>query len=298
MNNYKKTQWHPPFVAAVRLELRENKKDLLFEPEKILNSKPIQLDLLVIKKPQNIAIQNEIGQLFRTHNIFEYKSPEDTLNLDAYFKTLAYACLYKANAPSSDEIKADTITISLVHESMPKKLIKWFLGNGCQITETFPGIYYVTGNKVLFPTQLIVTERLGIKEHQWLKSLTAKMSPEIGTQLIHSANTLSDKDDKEHADSILQLAMAENSALFNYLKEVPDMCEALNTLMKPELDAARSEGEAKGRSEGKIEGITIGATELATAIRRLKRGETVDNLIKDGLSEDIVKSAKDIIDEL
>ncbi len=68
------------------------------------------------------------------------------------------------------------------------------------------------------------------------------------------------------------------------------MCEALNTLMKPELDAALSTGIAKGRTEG--------ATELATAIKRLRRGDTVGKLLAEGFSEDIVESAKEIIDEL
>lgn len=64
--------------------------------------------------------------------------------------------------------------------------------------------------------------------------------------------------------------------------------------MKPELDAALSTGIAKGRAEGRTEG----ATELATAIKRLSRGDTVEKLIAEGFSEDIVESAKEIIDEL
>ncbi|WP_029201334.1 hypothetical protein [Oribacterium sp. NK2B42] len=98
MSESKKTQWHPPFCAAMKLELKANKKDLCFESEHTLNTKPIQLDLLVIKKRKKAKIQNEIGRIFRQHNIFEYKSPEDELGIDVYFKTLAYACLYKANA--------------------------------------------------------------------------------------------------------------------------------------------------------------------------------------------------------
>ena len=290
MSDFEKTQWHPPFCAAVKLELRANKKDLTFDSERVLNSKPIQLDLLVIKKLQFVDIRNEIGRIFRGHNIFEYKSPEDTINVDAYFKTLAYACLYKANSPTSDGIKADDITVSLVHEGKPVKLIKWFKNNGCEVVEEFPGIYYVTGIKALFPTQIIVSSKLGEEEHQWLKSLTSKMSKEVGERLVLSARNLSDKDDKENADSVLQLALAENPNLFKQLKEVPEMSEALNTLMKPELDAALSTGIAQGRAEG--------ATELATAIKRLSRGDTVKALIEDGFSEEIVKSAKDIIDEL
>ena len=70
------------------------------------------------------------------------------------------------------------------------------------------------------------------------------------------------------------------------VKEVPEMCEALNTLMKPELDAALS----KGRAEA--------TTELAAAIKRLNRGDTVEKLIADGFSKDIVNSAKEVIEEL
>ena len=116
------------------------------------------------------------------------------------------------------------------------------------------------------------------------------MSKEVGERLVLSAKNLSDKDDKENADSVLQLALAENPKLFKQLKEVPEMCEALNTLMKPELDAALSEGIAKGKVEG--------ATELAAAIKRLSHGDTVNKLLADGFSKDIVNSAKEIVDEL
>ncbi len=249
MSDFERTQWHPPFCAAVKLELRDDKKHLRFESERILNSKPIQLDLLVIKKLELENIQNEIGKIFRGYNIFEYKSPEDTLNVDAYFKTLAYACLYKAANPKTDGIKSEDITVSLVHEGRPVKLIKWFIDNNCDVIERFPSIYYVSGNKILFPMQIIVSSRLSAKEHHWLMSLTGKMSKEIGKSLVLSTNSLSEKDDRENADSVLQLALAKNPDIFKQLKEVPEMCEALNTLMKPELDAAWSGGEAKGKTD-------------------------------------------------
>ena len=42
MNEAKvRTQWHPAFCAAMRLELRENKADLGYEPEYTLNMKRI-----------------------------------------------------------------------------------------------------------------------------------------------------------------------------------------------------------------------------------------------------------------
>lgn len=290
MENYEKTQWHPPFCAAVKLELRANKKDLSFEAEHTLNTKPIQIDLLVIKKLKNIDIQNEIGKIFKEHNIYEYKSPEDTLGVDEYFKTLAYACLYKANCPNTDSIKADDITLTLVREGMPRELFKWFESNNCKIDEKYPGIYYVTGEKILFTTQIIVSSRLNVEEHQWLRALTSKMNEATGERLVLSAKGLSEKDDKDNADSVLQLALAENKELFKKLKEVPGMCEALRTLMKPELDAATATAKNQGRTEA--------TTELATAIKRLKAGSSAETLIDEGFDADIVKSAKEVLDDI
>ncbi|MBP3195757.1 MAG: hypothetical protein J6N21_01970, partial [Butyrivibrio sp.] len=89
----------------------------------------------------------------------------------------------------------------------------------------------MTGEKVLFPTQLIISSRLNDSEHQWLTSLTSKMDESKAKCLISSIKDLTDKDDRSYADSVLYLAMEENKALFNKLKEVPEMNEALIKLM-------------------------------------------------------------------
>ncbi len=51
---YKKIQWHPGFVAAMDLEFTANRKDLIFEKEYNLNTKPLEIDLLVIKKDASV----------------------------------------------------------------------------------------------------------------------------------------------------------------------------------------------------------------------------------------------------
>ena len=71
-----KIQWHPAFCAAAELELRSNKGDLEFKREYNLSKKPLQMDLLIIEKRKGVQIQNEIGKIFRGHNIIEYKSPD------------------------------------------------------------------------------------------------------------------------------------------------------------------------------------------------------------------------------
>ena len=111
MANEPLTQWHPAFCSAIKLELLENKNDLTYTEELGLNSKPIRIDLLVITKSPDVIINNDIGKIFRGHNIFEYKSPDDELNIDVFYKGVAYASLYKANGPNVDAIKADDIKL-------------------------------------------------------------------------------------------------------------------------------------------------------------------------------------------
>ena len=49
--------------------------------------------MLVIKKEVSVQVSNEIGAFFRGHNIMEYKSPEDHLNIDSFYKALRMRAL-------------------------------------------------------------------------------------------------------------------------------------------------------------------------------------------------------------
>ena len=73
----RKTQWHPPFCASMQLELKEYKSIWEYLMEYALSTKPLLIDLLVIKKLRGIEIENEIGCRFRSHNVIEYKSPDE-----------------------------------------------------------------------------------------------------------------------------------------------------------------------------------------------------------------------------
>ena len=73
----RKIQWHPAFCAAAEIELYQNRKELEFKKEYNLSQKPLQIDLLIVEKRGDVQIENEIGHIFRKHNIVEYKPPED-----------------------------------------------------------------------------------------------------------------------------------------------------------------------------------------------------------------------------
>ena len=93
-----KIKWHPGFCAAAGLELKESIEYLEIIQEYGLSKEPLRIDLLIVKKTDKdnklVDIKNEIGHIMRKYNIIEYKSPEDSLTIDDYAKTIAYANLY------------------------------------------------------------------------------------------------------------------------------------------------------------------------------------------------------------
>ena len=99
--------------------------------EYALSTKPLSIDLLIIKKAQEVQIENEIGRKFRSHNIIEYKSPDDRLSIDNYLKTTGYTHLYLSivnkNKKKDEAIKSFDITVTIVRVRKPKKLFRMLI---------------------------------------------------------------------------------------------------------------------------------------------------------------------------
>ena len=247
-----KIQWHPGFVAAINLELAENRGDLIYEKEYNLNTKPLEIDLLVIKKDKDIQISNEIGRMFKGHNILEYRSPEDRMDIDSFYKAGAYASLYKAYGETVDERKAEDITVSLVREAKPDGLFRYFREHKVEVSNPYPGIYYVLDG-VLFFTQVIVTRELNGKNHGWLKSLSDKLKKQEMEALLKRARSLSGKLERELADAVLEVSVKANREIVEELKGDEAMCQALLEIMEPEINKivglAKEEADQKAKKE-------------------------------------------------
>lgn len=113
-------QWHPAFFAGLQIELSEEAEYLSFESEHMLSSRPMQLDILVIKKDRERQIRKNIGQIFRTYNIVEYKSPDDSLTIDDFYKVYGYTCFYKADTGKTNEIRAEEKLFELIRKKIRK----------------------------------------------------------------------------------------------------------------------------------------------------------------------------------
>lgn len=241
-NNRQVLQWHPAFFAGIQIEFGEEAKYLEFHQEYSLGTKPMEIDIL-IKKEEERILQKQIGKIFRKHNIVEYKSPTDYLCIDDFYKVYAYAYFYKSDRIPVNSVKLEELTLSLVSESYPRELIRHLREDrGFQIRKVYDGIYYIIGD--VLPIQIIVTSKLSSKESLWLRNLTNRMKS------LNDAEELM-RDYKEHKknplyESVMDIIVRANEDKF---EEAKSMCEALEELMKEELEAKRAEGKEIGKQQ-------------------------------------------------
>ena len=89
----KRLQWHPAFFAVLQIELEEEKQFIQFYAEYNLTCKPMQIDVLVIKKDSERRIEKNIGRMFRRYNVVEYKGMKDYVSVNDFYKVIGYACI-------------------------------------------------------------------------------------------------------------------------------------------------------------------------------------------------------------
>ena len=218
-------QWHAAFYAGIQIELKDEAEYLEFENEHMLSSKPMQLDVLIIKKDKGHQIEKNIGRIFRTYNIVEYKSPDDYLSIDDFFKVYGYTCFYKSDTGRVNEIEAEELTISFVCNRYPRELLKFLEKEQHRsVKEVESGIYYISDSQ--FAIQLIVQKQLTEVGNLWLKSLTNDLKEKKKADELllaykkHEKNTL--------YQSVMNIVVNANKERF----QVNDMCEALEEIME------------------------------------------------------------------
>ena len=167
--NDEKIQWHPAFDAALQIEFGDEAKYLEFDPEHLISKKPMQIDVLV-KNEKHVKLRKNIGRIFRQYNIIEYKSPEDDLDIDDFYKTYAYACLYKSDTETVDLIPADELTITFVCYHYPRNMLrKLEQDRKFSVEQQDSGIYYLIGDAI--PIQLVIVPKLSKEHNYWLNNL-------------------------------------------------------------------------------------------------------------------------------
>ncbi len=271
MDTPDKIQFHPGFYGAAELEFRLETAEIEFNIEYNLSKEPLRVDLLVVGKQNDIQLENEAGRIFRRYNIIEYKSPDDGLTIDDFFKTIGYACLYKALGKTVNQIPEEQITVSLFRDTYPQELFRTLKESGRKIEEKYPGIYYVSGN-VQFDVQIVVMNQLSPEKHSAFRVLSKCAKEEDVRRFLKESLTLVNQGDRANADAVFEVSIAANSALYEKIRSDEVMCKAMEDLMKDVIaqreEDARQEGRQEERKNIAISMIKLGSIkmeEIATA---------------------------------
>jgi len=162
-----KIYWHDPFFKGLKLVLHEY--PLEFEKEYQLSEESLKVDV-VVKKEKDIQIDKDIGKIFKSHNLFEFKSEKDTFSIWDYSKIIGYAGLYS----SFRKVLTTDITISIVLTIFPRKLVDFLeIERHLTIQYIGDGIHYIKGD--IFPIQILESKKLS-SENLILKHLRSDLN--------------------------------------------------------------------------------------------------------------------------
>ncbi|MDR1635805.1 MAG: hypothetical protein LBR93_00555 [Treponema sp.] len=216
---------------------------LSFESEHPLNSEPLRIDVIIIKKEREVVIENPIGAIFRGVNLVEYKSPGDHLSIKDFHKVGAYARLYSALS----DVEVTDITVSFVVEAHPQKLLEYLRKvYRYEIREERSGIYQVIGDMV--GIQIIESKRLGEGSALWLKSLRVGLNGEWLRKIIETSREMPKG---APLSAYIHVLLQANSSGF---REVLRMSDASFEAVLEEFGLP-AKWKAKGREEGREEDV-------------------------------------------
>lgn len=277
-----KIQWHPAFCSALKIALAEDADALEYQEEHLLSKKPMQVDMLVIKKQEHRSIKKTVGHIFRGHNLIEYKSPDDGLSVNDFYKVSGYACFYQSDTKEVLEIHPDDITITFACSHYPRKFLSHLKERlHISVREYSEGIYYLSGG--LFPMQLLLTHRLVPEDYYWLQSLRKNLKS--GGEIRRLIECYDPYKKSKLYQSVMNVILQAN---WKEAEVERKMCEALKRLFAEDFEECEKRGLECGRQEGRLEGKALGE---ALGILLTKK---VFHLVQQGKTEDEIAKECDI----
>ena len=238
-----KLQWHPAFGAALRITFQDEMQYLEMHEEYLLSKKPLQMDVLIIKKLQDVQIKKTIGRIFRKHNIIEYKSPDDSLSVNDFYKVYGYACIYQSNTDRIKEIDPEDMTLTFVCSHYPREFLKHLERVRGMCTEyQGGGIYYLKGDPI--PMQLLIAPRMSDEENYWIQSMRTDLR--AGEEIRKLMREYEKHRKSKDYTAVMNLITRAN---WEQMEVEKKMCDALNELFAEELKEADNKGRTEGRRE-------------------------------------------------
>ena len=190
-----------------------------------------------------VLVKKTIGRIFRKHNIIEYKSPDDSLSVNDFYKVYGYACIYQSNTDRIKEIDPKELTLTFVCSHYPRELLKHLEKvRGMHTEYQGAGIYYITGDPI--PMQLLITPELSGGENYWIQSMRTDLR--AGEEIRKLMREYEKHRKSKDYAAVMNLITRAN---WEQMEVERKMCDALNELFAEELKEADNKGRTEGRRE-------------------------------------------------
>ena len=183
MAEHDKIYWYDAHHEALQLELYEYEDVLEFIKEHELSKEALRMDTLIIKKVKDVQIKKNIGQIFRGHNIVEFKSEKDNFDYWDYQKVMGYAHMYA----SFEKVHMPDITVSISLTIFPQGLVKLVeRDHGYTLVDNGNGIHYLHGADI--PVQILESKNLSADENLFLRNLRSNVTTEDMRKIMQTYN--------------------------------------------------------------------------------------------------------------
>jgi tryptophanyl-tRNA synthetase len=128
--------------------------------------------------------------------------------------------------------------------------------------------------------QIVVTKELNKDIHIWVTSLTRTLDRARAKKLLEICSGLEEDDDRQNADSVVNVSSEANIELFkNMIQEGDQMCEELKELLAPEII------EFKIRLAEQNEKLADNAAQLADKDEKLANKDAEIAMLKKKLAD-------------
>ena len=281
--------WDLAFASALRLSLKDYRDHIETESDHLLAETPERIGFTLIKKPKGTAIGNAVGSMFSVHNIIEYISPEEDLNLDVIYRCIGYAGLYKGFPPEDVTISEQELSITIFTDAIPYGFKDMF-GDASNLENIYSGIYYVK-NIISIPIQIVITSMIEVPDFLPLQLLSKSLKEEALRDFLGQVKDYIEEGFKQEVHTVVSAAMSLNRQLFVSLKEDKAMSSVFKEIFSEELE----QGIAKGRALGRVEGRNEGQKALIAVIRDLKSGCTEAEILSKGYDANTLALGKSIL---
>jgi hypothetical protein len=103
--------------------------------------------------------------------------------------------------------------------------------------------------------QIVITKELSPETHSSLRILTDHAEPEDIRRFLELAGKLKRQGDRDNIDAVLQASVAANFELYEDIRRDSVMCQALQELMKDEIEEKVNNAADKAETETQVKNI-------------------------------------------